>query len=430
MNAFIPSQTALVLGGGGAKGAYQLGAIAALNELGIRPLSVYGTSVGALNAAMYAQGRMSEAQELWENLRLEDLVTKESLTLADDAEKLFGQKEKLLEFISRFAQEKGADITPFSQLLDKYVNEETLRRSAVRFGLVTTRLPALSMVEKQLEDMEAGSLHKWLLASSAYFPVFPIVQLGDDRYIDGGFCDNVPVEMAVRSGARHIIAIDIGKNLSHTQYAMRPNITYIRTSHPLGGLMTFDPALSARNRTLGYNDTLRAFGKLRGTLYAFDPIDAQSLYTRAQDFVVHLTQHEAGLQSSHALTRRTESMVLFALLEERLHVGSDCIDYFLRACELCGEIAGLNPARVYTFAEFTQELRAALPLKKAESMLSSLLGGRIGVLFAPPQPDRKLLIACLYQLLQRENVFSSLAMHTLSAFPREMLCALTLKEIL
>ena len=58
----IPSETALVLGGGGAKGAYEVGAIAALEELGVRALSVYGTSVGALNAAMYAQGNMAAAE--------------------------------------------------------------------------------------------------------------------------------------------------------------------------------------------------------------------------------------------------------------------------------------------------------------------------------------------------------------------------------
>ena len=52
MRALVPSETALVLGGGGAKGAYEVGAIAALDELGIKAGSVFGTSVGALHAAM------------------------------------------------------------------------------------------------------------------------------------------------------------------------------------------------------------------------------------------------------------------------------------------------------------------------------------------------------------------------------------------
>lgn len=430
MKTLIPSQTALVLGGGGAKGSYEVGAIAALRELGIEAGSVYGVSIGALNAAMYAQGDMEKAEALWSSIRLSDLLSPESLALADDAEAIFNHPEKALEFISRNAQNRGMDVTPLRQVIETYVDEAAVRRSTVRMGLVTTRFPSLNMVEKRIEDMEEGSLTDWLMASSACYPAFPMASVGGERYIDGGFCDNAPVEMAVRGGARHIIVLDIGRNPSHTQYRTRPNITYIRTSQPLGGLLTFSPEQAAHNRVIGYNDVMRAFGQMRGTRYAFDSLDAQALYARAEDFVIRLTQVETGLQSANAITRRDKAAPLFSLLEEGLRPGADVIDYFLRACELCAEIAEVNPAQVFTFAAFTDELRARLPLEKAESMVDSLLGGRIGVLFSAPQPDRKLIIACLYHLLQRENSFSSLAMHTLSAFPRELLCALTLRNIL
>ena len=430
MKPLIPSQTALVLGGGGAKGAYEIGGIAALGELGIAAGSVYGVSIGAINAAMYAQGDMDKAEALWAGIRLSDLLSPESLALAEDAEAIFDHPEKLLEFITRNAQNRGMDVTPLRQLLAAYVDEAAVRRSSVRLGLLATRFPTLSMVEKRIGDMEEGSLHDWLMASSACYPAFPMAQVGGERYVDGGFCDNAPVEMAVRDGARHIIVLDIGRHASHTQYRLRPNITYIRTSQPLGGLLTFDPELAARNRIIGYNDVMRAFGQLRGTRYAFDRTDAQALYSRAEDFIHLLTQVETGLQSANALTRRDKAAPLFSLLEEELRPGADVIDFFLRACELCAEIAQVNPAQVFTFAAFTDELRARLPLEKAESMVDSLLGGRIGVLFSPPQPDRKLIIACLYHLFQRESAFSPLVMHTLSAFPRELLCALTLRDIL
>jgi len=90
----------------------------------------------------------------------------------------------------------------------------------------------------------------------------------------------------------------------------------------------------------------------------------------------------------------------------------------------------LDPARIYTFDAMREAIAAALPLEQARAMLGSLLGGRIGVLFAPPQPDRKIVLACLHLILQKEGRFSSLAMHTLSAFPKELLCALTLKWII
>lgn len=431
MRALVPSETALVLGGGGAKGAYEVGAIAALDELGIKAGSVFGTSVGALHAAMYAQGSMDAAAALWDNIRLSDVVSEESLAIADDAENIFDHPEKLLEFITRYAQKKGMDVSPLMDILHKLIDEDKIRRSGVHLGIVTTRFPSLAMVEKRLEEMETGSLIDWLMASASCFPIFPMKQVGGDRYIDGGFCDNTPVEMAVRSGARDIVAIDIGKHRSHTQYDRRPNITYIRTSQPLGGLLTLDSALSSRNRILGYNDVMRAFGRMRGVSYSFDAVDAQALYARAQDYVIHLTQLETSMCHSNALTRTREiGAPFFSLLEEDLPEKADCIDYLLRGCELCAQIAEVNPAQVMTFATLRDELHARLPLEKAESMLGSLLGGRVGVLFAKPQIDRKLVISCLYHLLLREGSFSPLALRTLSAFPREMLCALTLKEIL
>ena len=420
----IPSETALVLGGGGAKGAYQIGAAQALSDLGIGFGHAYGTSIGALNAAMLAQGDLDAARALWETVRLSDVVTPESIALAEEAEAMFSRPDKLLDFITRNAQKKGIDAKPLFAIIRSAVDERKLRASHVRFGLTATRFPSLTLIEKQLEDMAGGSVCDWLEASAACFPAIPMKTIGEERYLDGGFSDNVPVEMAIRSGAKHIIAVDIGRTQAHEQYALRPNITYIRASHPLGGLLTFDPERARRNMALGRNDTLRAFGRLRGTRYSFDPIDAQLLLSRAQDFVCFLTAYEAnmGLRKGEA--------PLFALLEDSLRPGADAIDYFLRALELCAQTLQLDPAKVYTFDSIRSVIAASLPLDQARAMLGSLLGGRIGVLFAHPQPDRKVVLACLHLILKQEGRFSSLAMHTLSAFPMELLCALTLRHIL
>ena len=425
----LPSQSALVLGGGGAKGAYQIGAISALEEAGITCGHVVGVSIGAINAAMYAQRDMALAGDLWDSIRLSDILTADALSIAEDAEAVFDQPEKLLEYFARNSQKSFSDISPLKALLARSISEEKVRSSPIRLTLTATRFPTLSCVEKKLADMEPGTLHQWLLASAAIFPIFPMQTIGEERYLDGGFCDNTPVDAAIRSGARRIIAIDVGKNRSHTQYDRRPNITYIRASHPLGGLLDFSSETIARSRILGYNDTMRALGMMRGIRYSFDQIDAQALFSRSQDFVIKLTQIETALSFSNALTKK-DSAPLFSLLEEELPSGADAIDYFLRAMELCADVAQVNPAQVFTFRTFTDELRARLPLDKAESMLDSLLGGRIGVLFSQPQPDRKLVISCLYHLLLRENTFSGLALRTLAAFPREMLCALTLQAIL
>ncbi len=61
-------KTALVLGGGGSRGAYEIGVWQALKALGIRIDMVYGTSVGAINAAMVAQGDIDLTADLWKEL--------------------------------------------------------------------------------------------------------------------------------------------------------------------------------------------------------------------------------------------------------------------------------------------------------------------------------------------------------------------------
>ena len=429
MQRLIPSETALVLGGGGAKGAYQIGVFDALEKMGVACGSAYGTSIGALNAAMYAQGRMEMARELWSSLTMRDLFTEEDAALAEEAEGMFDSPDRLLEFLSRHAHRKGISTAPMTALIRRCADENALRSGNVRFGLTATRFPSLTPCEKTLEEMGEGSLCSWLLASASVFPVFPMTKIDGERYIDGGFCDNVPVDMAIRAGAKHIIAVDIGRKPSHTCFSSRPGITYIRASQPLGGLLTFDLAQAETNRVIGYHDTLRAFGHLRGTRYAFDAGDAMQLTRRAETFLSRLARFEAGMRQQN-LAPKKDGAPLFCALAADLAPGADAVDYFLRALELCAETLAVPPAQLLTFSRMTEEIRARLPLDKAEAMLGSLLGGRIGVLFAQPQPDRKVVLACLHLLLAREHAFSALAMRTLCAFPRELVCALTLAEIL
>ena len=94
---------------------------------------------------------MDAAAELWSSIRLSDVVSEESLAIADDAENIFDHPEKLLEFITRYAHQKGVDVSPLMEILHRLIDEDRVRRSGVRLGVVTTRFPSLAMVEKRLE---------------------------------------------------------------------------------------------------------------------------------------------------------------------------------------------------------------------------------------------------------------------------------------
>ena len=423
--------TALVLGGGGAKGSYEIGVIEALERLNIHAGSVYGVSVGALNAALYAQHALEQADRLWSQLRLDDLVNEESLSLAEAAENLFDHPEKLVGFLSRYSKNKGIDISPYESLLRTAVDADAVRRSDVRFGLTATRVSGLTLTEKPIEEMKEGQLVDWLLASSACFPVFPVRTIDKEGYIDGGFCDNVPVSMALRAGARHVIAADIGKHRSHACYDRRPNVTYIRASHPIGGLMTFDPERTAWNRKLGYLDTLRAFGLLRGFKYAFDADDAGASSDRARAFTVALSRMEAGLRPSHAVSLGAKDRApFFTLLEEEMGTSCGAVDYFLRACELAAETVRLDPTRVLTLDSLSAQLASLLPFEHAKTLSESLVGGHIGALFSRPQIDRGLAVTCLYLLMKKRGMDFPLASYAAGSFPREFVCALALTFLL
>ena len=425
-----PADIALVLGGGGAKGSYEIGVFAALRRLGVSAGAVLGVSVGALNGAMYAMGAFEEAEALWAEVRLADLVSEDMLPLAERAEEIMNRPDRLLDMAAKYSRNKGIDITPFRELLARTVREDRLRAAPVRFSLTATRLNGLTLTEMDVREMAPGTLVDWLLASAACFPAFPMQTIGGELYADGGFCDNVPVAPAIRAGARHVIAVDIGKRRSHRQYDLRPNVTYIRASHPLGGLLTFDPQRAAFNRQLGLNDTLRAFGALLGFSYSFAPDALDGWEEEARRYLESVSRLEAALQPTRALRFSSgETAPFFSLLEEEMTGVCDDAGYYLRSCELTAELAGLSPLPVYTMDSLRDALLTALPFAKARLLAGGTPAGFAGALLAKPSIDRRLIVTALAVRIRAGGMDTPLIVRTAGAFPREFLCALLLVSL-
>ncbi len=109
---------AIALCGGGTKGAYELGVWRALRELGIEYHIVTGTSIGAINGALMASGDYDKARELWRTIRLEDVMT-EGLNLTTTIEGMYNQRESIRPFLKKYVKNKGADISPFIEFIDR-----------------------------------------------------------------------------------------------------------------------------------------------------------------------------------------------------------------------------------------------------------------------------------------------------------------------
>ena len=132
---------ALVLGGGGSKGAYELGVWRALDELGISFDIVTGTSIGAMIGAMYVQKQYERCLELWEQLSVDDIIAN-GVNLDMDIELLMSQKGKYKTLLKSYVKNRGADITPFVNKLQHYFDGYSVEIDRSAFSLRISSMPA------------------------------------------------------------------------------------------------------------------------------------------------------------------------------------------------------------------------------------------------------------------------------------------------
>ena len=189
----VQASRAIVLGGGGSKGAYQVGVWQALEELKIPFRVVTGTSVGALNGALMAQGDFQGAYDLWwdmENAKvLRDIPNVEDHP--DDMTVVYRA------YIREMIKNGGVDTSPLEDQVRALLDEEKLRSSGIDFGIVTVDMTSHKPVELFLDDMAPGTVGDYMMASAACFPALKPKTIGKNKFIDGGYHDNIPVAMAL-----------------------------------------------------------------------------------------------------------------------------------------------------------------------------------------------------------------------------------------
>ena len=155
----LETEFTLILAGGGAKGAYQIGVWKALKELKIKINAVIGNSVGALNGAFIAQNDIDKAIRLWKNISL-DKIIKIPKELINNGTFHLNSKNipKLKELQEIFFKHKGMDTSPLKELIRNSISEEKIRKSRIDFGLITYEISNLKPVEIFLEDIPEGLL--------------------------------------------------------------------------------------------------------------------------------------------------------------------------------------------------------------------------------------------------------------------------------
>lgn len=254
---------ALVLSGGGSKGSYQIGVWKALRKLHIKPEIVTGTSIGAVNGIMIVQKQFHKAQRLWENLNFEQLF---NVDLENETDK----KEVYLTYIKEFIKNKGMSTDKIENFINEAINTKKFYNSKINYGLVTFNLSELKPNELLKKDIKPEKLKEYVLASATCFPAFKIKNINDEQFIDGGYYDNLPINLAIDMDAKEIIAVDLNEiGLKQKVKDKSIKIKYISPKNDLGSFLIFDSNQAKKNIKYGYNDTLKVYNKLDGNKYTF-----------------------------------------------------------------------------------------------------------------------------------------------------------------
>lgn len=258
----------LVLEGGGAKGSYHIGAYRALTECGFKFDAVVGTSIGAINGAFIACGEVDKCEYIWRNKNLGDFSENEGgfvmPHITDDMDLLTKIKE-----LGKVMFKGTIPLTPLKELVYGTLEEEKIRNSKTKYGLVTVNVTDKKGEEVFTEDIKEGELLDYIIGSS-YLPFFKMETLHGKYYLDGGFYNNIPYEMVQKL---HLTPVIIRVNpKDYHNYSFPENAIVIGPKQKLNKTLNFSTKVAENLIKLGYFDALKVINNLLGDEYYFNKI--------------------------------------------------------------------------------------------------------------------------------------------------------------
>jgi predicted acylesterase/phospholipase RssA len=192
MSAAPRRKRVFILGGGASLGAHQVGAIKRLEEEGITPDAIVGSSIGVINACLYASGGVANLERAWLEFPSIARLLRPSL------------RHNLLTGLSLFSME------PFARSVERWIDFDVLLASKLELSFI---LLNLSRGEGQFfsnhHARSTDELRRLSRAGYAIPVLFPPISFRGEVYVDGGFAWNVPLLQAVEMGATEIYVLAV-----------------------------------------------------------------------------------------------------------------------------------------------------------------------------------------------------------------------------
>lgn len=257
---------AVVLSGGGAKGGYEIGVWKALRRLDIDYDIVTGTSVGALIGELMVQKDYDKALKLWYFMDY-------SKVMDIEINGRFSTKKGREEIVKKYAKgavKGGRELTGLKKIVDDLYDDDKFFSSNVDYGLVTVYFPSFKPKYVVKSKLKKDEVKDYLMASSACFPAFKMYKIGKNSFIDGGYYDNLPINLAIKLGAEEVIAVNTGAiGITRKVKNDKVKVINIKPKNDIGNFLAFEKKYARRAIAFGYNDAMKTFGKLEGDLYTF-----------------------------------------------------------------------------------------------------------------------------------------------------------------
>lgn len=367
----LSKEYGIVLEGGGARGAYQIGAWKALKDAGVKIRGIAGTSVGALNGALMCMDDYENAESVWKDISYSKVMDVDDELMTQLFQGKMPRREAF-EILFSALRDGGVDVTPLRNLIRQYVDAEKIQASPVEFYILTFCVDEFKELDVDVHQILPEELPDLLLASAYIFPLFKNEKLQGKTFIDGGVINNVPLGSLIHRGYQDIIMIRI-YGPGREKRVKIPEGTSVYSIEPriqLGNIIDFNAQKSRRNMTAGYYDAMRMIYGLQGRIY----------YVDAPEDEVFYLNRLASVHSQGSLRKFLESRLGQVAHELKLSPGWTYRELYLAVLEATARLLQIKKYRIYTVYELEEAVASRrhklTENKKAPSFLELLQSGK------------------------------------------------------
>lgn len=203
----------LMLGGGGAKGGYQLGVIRALQEANLidKIDCIAGTSIGAINALLVMSlNDANKISEIWQLAQSNNPIRQKSFRIKQDKEGLYS-----LEVLK--------------DIFEKYIDVKKVKNSKIDTFVVASKIIDTKKIASQIRTgnhektvfhlNEMDHCFDAVIASASIPLFFGTTYINGEAYVDGGLVDNNPIDILIEQGCNVILSVSLDHGFNYNVYA-------------------------------------------------------------------------------------------------------------------------------------------------------------------------------------------------------------------